>query len=69
MIVGQNLDMALSIYLKVQASEKVINCFTQKGEFDKIVTYAARVGYRVDYRYIIYFMVDHVNVLDTIKEC
>jgi clathrin heavy chain len=49
MLMPVNIDMALSIYLKAQSSEKVIRCFMQKGEFDKIVEYATRVGYRVDY--------------------
>lgn len=49
MVVASNVDMALSIYLKCQASAKVVSCFMQKGEFDKIVTYATKVGYRVDY--------------------
>jgi clathrin heavy chain len=53
MLVTQNVDMALSIYLKAQASDKVINCYMQKGEFDKIVTYATSVNYRVDYSFML----------------
>jgi clathrin heavy chain len=48
-----NVDMALSIYLKANASDKVINCFMQKGEFDKIVTYAQQANYRVDYSFML----------------
>ncbi len=53
MVMAHNVDMALSIYLKAQASDKVINCFMQKGEFDKIVTYATSVNYRVDYSFML----------------
>ncbi len=57
MLVTQNIDMALSIYLKAESSEKVVNCFMQKGEFDKIVTYATKVGYRVDYSMMLQHLV------------
>ena len=51
LVVQTSVDMALTIYLKANASEKVINCYMQKGEFDKIPGYAARTNYRVDYGY------------------
>ena len=44
-----NVDLALAAYQKANCSEKVISCLMQKGETDKIVGYASRVGYRVDY--------------------
>jgi clathrin heavy chain len=44
--------MALTIYLRANAAE-VINCYMQKGEFDKIVTYAQRANYHVDYAYML----------------
>ena len=52
-----NLDLALKVYLAsnnpAPPAEKVINCYMQKGEFDKIVTYAARVKYPVDYSFML----------------
>ena len=48
-----DVNLALNIYLKGNAPEKVINCFMQRGEFDKIVTYASRVNYHVDYTYML----------------
>ena len=53
LVVSVDINMALTIYLRANVPEKVINCFMQKGEFDKIVTYATRVNYRVDYSYML----------------
>ncbi len=44
-----DLEMALSVYLRANVPEKAINCFAQRGEFDKLVAYAAKVNYRCDY--------------------
>lgn len=38
--------MALSVYLRANAAEKVVNSFSQRGEFDKMVAYASKVGNR-----------------------
>eukprot|EP01006_Ploeotia_vitrea_P027592 TRINITY_DN60369_c0_g1_i1.p1 TRINITY_DN60369_c0_g1~~TRINITY_DN60369_c0_g1_i1.p1 ORF type:complete len:1280 (-),score=86.00 TRINITY_DN60369_c0_g1_i1:31-3870(-) len=48
-------NIALSIYLRATkpCPEKVINCLMQRGEFEKIVAYAAKVNYRVDYPYML----------------
>jgi clathrin heavy chain len=48
-----DVNMALTIYLRANIAEKVINCYMQRGEFDKIVTYAARVKYHVDYSFML----------------
>jgi len=53
LVVTVNVDMALTIYLRANVAEKVINCYMQKGEFDKIVTYAQRSNYHVDYSYML----------------
>ncbi|CAM9906461.1 unnamed protein product, partial [Choristocarpus tenellus] len=45
-IVAQvDANMALSVYLNANASEKVVHAFSQRGEFDKMVAYASKVGY------------------------
>lgn len=36
-------NMALSVYLRANAAEKVVNSFSQRGEFDKMVAYASKV--------------------------
>ena len=36
-------NMALSVYLRANAAEKVVNAFSQRGEFDKMVAYASKV--------------------------
>ena len=52
-----DLNLALSCYLKVNAPEKTINCLMQRGEYEKIVAYAAKVNYRVDYTFMLQQMV------------
>jgi clathrin heavy chain len=53
LVMTVDVNMALTIYLRSNAPEKVINCYMQRGDFDKIVTYAARVNYHVDYTYML----------------
>ncbi len=48
-----DVNLALTVYLRANVPEKAINCFMQKGEFDKIVAYATRVGYRCDYSFML----------------
>ncbi|CAM9388478.1 unnamed protein product [Ascophyllum nodosum] len=50
-------NMALSVYLRANAAEKVVNAFSQRGEFDKMVAYASKVGYRCDYTSMLQNMV------------
>ncbi|KAJ8613811.1 hypothetical protein CTAYLR_004926 [Chrysophaeum taylorii] len=42
-------NMALSVYLRANVPHKVVQMFLERGEFDKIAGYAAKVGYRCDY--------------------
>ena len=44
---------ALSVYLRADAYHKVIQCFAEAGEFEKIVLYAKKVNYTPDYIYIL----------------
>lgn len=53
LVMGSDVNMALTIYLGANAPNKVINCYMQKGEFDQIVTYASRVKFPVDYSYML----------------
>jgi len=53
LLVPVSLDMALAAYQKANASEKVINILMQKGDFDKIVGYAGKVGHRMDYTFML----------------
>lgn len=48
-----DINLALNCYLRCNAPEKTINCLMQRGEFDKIVAYATRVNYRVDYSFML----------------
>ncbi|KAI0321019.1 clathrin heavy chain 1 [Amylostereum chailletii] len=44
-----DLTLALSVYLRANVPNKVIACFAETGQTDKIVLYAKKVGYQPDY--------------------
>jgi clathrin heavy chain len=49
MIMPYDAGMALSVYLRAECHPKAIQCFAQRGEYDKIVPYASSVGFKMDY--------------------
>ncbi|KAH8096034.1 hypothetical protein JL720_3378 [Aureococcus anophagefferens] len=53
LVMQNDVNMALSVYLRANVPEKAINCFLQRGEFDKIAAYATKVGYRCDYSFML----------------
>jgi len=53
LVVSVDVGMALSVYLRAESHAKAINCMMQRGEFDKIVAYATKVGHRADYTYLL----------------
>jgi clathrin heavy chain len=44
-----DMTLALSVYLRANVPNKVIACFAETGQTDKIVLYAKKVGYSPDY--------------------
>ena len=44
-----DLTLALSVYLRANVPNKVVACFAETGQIDKIVLYAKRVNYSPDY--------------------
>lgn len=44
-----DMTLALSVYLRAQVPNKVIACFAETGQTDKIVLYSKKVGYTPDY--------------------
>jgi clathrin heavy chain len=42
-------NLALSIYLRAHVPNKVVACFAEQGQFDKILLYSKKVGYTPDY--------------------
>jgi clathrin heavy chain len=36
--------LALSVYFRAEAKAKVVLCFAETGQYDKIVQYATKVG-------------------------
>ncbi|KAH8397918.1 hypothetical protein KR222_006418, partial [Zaprionus bogoriensis] len=45
--------LALSIYLRANVPNKVIQCFAETGQFQKIVLYAKKVNYTPDYIFLL----------------
>ena len=45
-------DLALKIYLKAQATQKVVTAFAERGQFEELVKYSGQVGHKPDYMYI-----------------
>lgn len=43
------MTLALSIYLRANVLNKVIACFAETGQTEKIVLYSKKVGYTPDY--------------------
>ena len=44
-----DLTLALSVYLRANVPNKVVACFAETGQTDKIVLYSKKVGYQPDY--------------------
>eukprot|EP00746_Dinoflagellata_sp_MGD_P128868 gnl/MRDRNA2_/MRDRNA2_63153_c0_seq1.p1 gnl/MRDRNA2_/MRDRNA2_63153_c0~~gnl/MRDRNA2_/MRDRNA2_63153_c0_seq1.p1 ORF type:complete len:1693 (+),score=391.73 gnl/MRDRNA2_/MRDRNA2_63153_c0_seq1:1-5079(+) len=49
--------LALSVYLRANAHQKVITCFMELGQYDQIVAYVKKVGYQADYSFLLRNMV------------
>jgi clathrin heavy chain len=45
--------LALSVYLRANVPVKVIQCFAETGQFQKIIMYAKKVGYTPDYIFLL----------------
>eukprot|EP00058_Branchiostoma_floridae_P009338 XP_002594826.1 hypothetical protein BRAFLDRAFT_124425 [Branchiostoma floridae] len=45
--------LALSVYLRANVPNKVIQCFAETGQFQKIILYAKKVGYTPDYIFLL----------------
>lgn len=45
--------LALSVYLRANVPNKVIQCFAETGQFQKIVLYAKKVGYTPDFVFLL----------------
>jgi clathrin heavy chain len=46
-------QLALSVYLRASASPKVIQCFMETGQFDKIMVYCQKVSYTPDWGFLL----------------
>ena len=44
-----DMTLALSVYLRANVPNKVVACFAETGQIDKIVLYSKKVGYTPDY--------------------
>lgn len=48
---------ALSIYVRAQCHQKVINCFVEQGQYEQIVQYVKKVGFQADYTQLLRGMI------------
>lgn len=48
-----NPMLALSVYLRAEVPDKVIQCFAETGQFQKIVLYAKKVNYQPDWIFLL----------------
>lgn len=53
LIKSVSIKFALSVYIRAETHHKVIQCFAEAGEFEKIVLYAKKVNYTPDFLYIL----------------
>ncbi|WFD40239.1 Clathrin heavy chain [Malassezia japonica] len=44
-----DMNLALGVYLRANVPNKVVACFAETGQYNKIVLYAKKVGYSPDY--------------------
>lgn len=44
-----DMTLALSVYLRANVPNKVVACFAETGQTEKIVLYSKKVGYQPDY--------------------
>ncbi|KAJ3329008.1 hypothetical protein HDU76_008837 [Blyttiomyces sp. JEL0837] len=51
-----DLTLALSVYLRANVPNKVIACFSETGQYNKIILYAKKVGYQPDYAYLLQYI-------------
>lgn len=52
----QDLTLALSVYLRASVPSKVIACFAESRQYNKIVLYAKKVDYKPDYNYLLQYV-------------
>lgn len=57
MVAGYDPKIALSIYVRAEASDKVISMLVRTGDYAKIIAYAKKTGARADYTSILRSMV------------
>lgn len=53
LVKGSDPTLALSIYLRAKVPNKVIQCFAETGQFQKIILYAKKVGHTPDYIFLL----------------
>jgi clathrin heavy chain len=53
LIKPHDVNLALSVYLRATVPHKVIQCFAETGQFDKIMLYAQKVGHNPDYLFLL----------------
>lgn len=57
LVKSHDTGLALSVYLRANVPSKVIQCFAETGQFDKIVLYSNKVNYHPDYSSLLTMMI------------
>ncbi|TXT13046.1 hypothetical protein VHUM_01447 [Vanrija humicola] len=52
-----DMNLALSVYLRANVPNKVVACFAELGQFDKILLYSKKVGFTPDYAQLLQHLV------------
>lgn len=52
-----DMNLALSVYLRAKVPNKVVACFAELGQFDKIVIYSKKVDFTPDYPQLLQHLV------------
>ena len=47
-----DIELALKFYLRGSVPHKVVECFVELGQFDKIIIYSKKVNYQPDYLFL-----------------
>lgn len=49
-------NLALSVFLRSNTPSKVVSCFAETGQYNKIILYAQKVNYQPDYPYLLQYI-------------
>src|SRR6266404_400233 len=57
------MTLVLSVYLRANVPNKIVACFAEAGQMEKIILYSKKVGYATDY----VVLLQHIMRTDPVK--